>query len=63
MSHAVHAVAERIGARAWGAAVGLALVTVGCLFSDHLMAGTVCAFAMVFACGVTAGAQLVARKF
>ena len=63
MSHAVHAVAERIGARWWGCSVGLALATVGCMFSDHLMAGTVCAFVMVFACGVTAGAYLVGRKF
>jgi len=63
MSHAVHAVAERIGARAWGAAAFLAIVTLLLAANDEIRLAVGCGLATVFACGVTAGAHLVARKF
>lgn len=63
MNPAVHAVADRIGRRAWGSAIGLTFVTVGAIFGDELRLATMAAFAMVFACGVTAGAHLVGRRF
>lgn len=63
MSGPVVTVAERIGRRAWGASAGFGLMFLGFALSDSPRAAFGACIAMVFACGVTAGAQLVARKF